>query len=154
MYKTGDLGYYQANGEIVCLGRSDNQVKIRGLRIELEEIEHKILDNKNITNCVVVKQTDETSHEFLCAYYTADKEINMTELRTTLSKKLPNYMVPQFFIKLDKLPYTPNGKVNRKLLSMSKIEKKNKDIVLPRNNTDSVLIKIIRLVIIIIIILD
>lgn len=143
MYKTGDLGYYQANGEIVCLGRSDNQVKIRGLRIELEEIEHKILDNKNITNCVVVKQTDETSHEFLCAYYTADKEINMTELRTTLSKKLPNYMVPQFFIKLDKLPYTPNGKVNRKLLSISKIEKKNKDIVLPRNNTDSVLIKII-----------
>ena len=143
MYKTGDLGYFQDNGEIICLGRSDNQVKIRGLRIELEEIEHKILENKSITNCVVVKQTDETAHEFLCAYYTSNDEIDINNLRGDLSKNLPNYMVPQYFIKLNKLPYTPNGKVNRKLLSMSKIEKKAKTIVLPRNNTDSILIKIL-----------
>jgi len=70
MYKTGDLGIFKENGEIICLGRSDNQVKIRGLRIELEEIENKISEVSNISNCVVLKKTTSDNHEFLCAYYT------------------------------------------------------------------------------------
>jgi len=64
LYKTGDLGYYRPNGEIICLGRCDNQVKIRGLRIELEEIENEILNFENIDNCVVVKKVSEEGHEF------------------------------------------------------------------------------------------
>ena len=144
MYKSGDLGCYLPNGEILCLGRSDNQVKIRGLRIELEEIEHKILDNKDITSCVVAKKVDENSHEFLCAYYTATKTVQVEELRAYLSKQLPNYMVPQYFMELEKLPYTPNGKVNRKVLPLPKLVKKHKTSLPPRNNTDKELLKIIQ----------
>ncbi len=145
MYKTGDLGCFMPNGEIMCLGRSDNQVKIRGLRIELEEIEHKILDNEDITTCVVAKKIDENSHEFLCAYYVATKTIDINLLRKDLSAKLPNYMVPQYFIALNELPYTPNGKVNRKALPMPKIGKeKAVEIVSPRNDTDSALVSILK----------
>ena len=144
MYKSGDLGRYLPNGEILCLGRSDNQVKIRGLRIELEEIEHKILDNKAITNCVVAKKVDENSHEFLCAYYTASQTVQVEELRAYLAKQLPNYMVPQYFMELEKLPYTPNGKVNRKVLPLPKLVKKQKISMPARNNTDKELLKIIQ----------
>ena len=143
MYKTGDLGSYRPDGEILCLGRADNQVKIRGLRIELEEIEHKILDNKNITNCVVAKKTDSNSHEFLCAYYTAVNDIDINELRNHLSSALPKYMVPQFFMKLDALPYTPNGKVNRKVLPLPKPVKTVKQKIEPRNTLDKDLIDLI-----------
>lgn len=144
MYKTGDLGCFRNDGEILCLGRVDNQVKIRGLRIELEEIEHKILDDKSITNCVVAKKVDRNSHELLCAYYTASTNIDINKLRTRISTTLPNYMVPQYFIELKEFPYTPNGKVNRKLLPMPKLDKVAHKIVSPRNDTDSKLVDILK----------
>ena len=93
LYKSGDLGFYQTNGEIICLGRSDNQVKIRGLRIELEEIENEILKNKNINNCVVIKKRI-NNHDYLCAYYTTSTKIEISSIREYLNKQLPNYMVP------------------------------------------------------------
>ena len=144
MYKTGDLAYFRNDGEIICLGRLDNQVKIRGLRIELEEIEHKILENKDISNCVVVKKVDDNSHEFLCAYYTAKNDIDLNSLRARLATSLPNYMVPQFFMKLKELPYTPNGKINRKLLPTPKIEKEKHEIIKPRNNIDASIIDLLK----------
>lgn len=147
-YKTGDLGYYLPNGEIVCLGRCDNQVKIRGLRIELEEIENEILNYENIDATVVVKKTIESAkrenHEFLCAYYISSKEINLDMLRNKLLAKLPKYMVPQYFIRLEEFPYTPNGKIDRKKLPMPCIETKNKNIVLPRNKEDETLLEILK----------
>ena len=143
MYKSGDIGFYLENGEIICLGRLDNQVKIRGLRIELEEIEKNILSISYISNCVVVKKTDEKSHEFLCAYYVSDKSIASSNIRTILQKTLPDYMVPQHFIKLQKLPYTPNGKVDKKALPMPKIDIR-KIIANPRNELDSILIDIFK----------
>lgn len=144
LYKSGDCGFYLPNGEIICLGRSDNQVKIRGLRIELEEIENSILQNKAINNCVVIKRTSEDDHEFLCAYYTCDQEIDISLLRSTLQKNLPKYMVPQYFIKLDKLPYTPNGKIDRKKLPQPNVEIKSNNIVLPRNEIDESMINILQ----------
>ena len=144
MYKTGDLGSFRNDGELLCLGRVDNQVKIRGLRIELEEIEHKILDDKNITNCVVAKKVDENSHEFLCAYYTSNSEIDVNSLRTRISASLPKYMVPQYFMEIKEFPYTPNGKVNRKLLPMPKVKNKHHDVVMPRNNTDKELVGLLK----------
>jgi len=141
MYKTGDLGRYTPEGNIICLGRCDNQVKIRGLRIELGEIEKKILENSNIASCVVAKKVDEiSSHEFLCAYYTSKKAIDEKALRLHLQKALPNYMVPQYFCELQKLPYTPNGKVDIKKLPAPKIEANNKNIILPKNDIESKLV--------------
>lgn len=144
LYKTGDLGYYCNNGEIMCLGRCDNQVKIRGLRIELEEIENEILNFEEIDNCVVVKKISKEGHEFLCAYFKSSNKININTIRSSLQSKLPKYMVPQYFVELDEIPYTPNGKIDRKKLPMPNIKVKNKEIVLPRNDTDKVLIDLLK----------
>ncbi len=138
LYKTGDLGFYNENGIITCLGRIDNQIKIRGLRIELEEIEKAILELNEIQNCVVAKKQFDDGHEFLCAYYIKNKSIEENSIRSHLQKKLTNYMIPQYFIELDKMPYTPNGKIDKKLLPMPKI-KINEKIILPTNKTEKAL---------------
>ena len=141
LYKTGDLGVYNELGELSCLGRIDNQVKIRGQRIELEEIERAILGISEIKNCVVAKKQDEKGNEFLCAYYTKKEDIKQEEIRKILQKSLTNYMVPQYFMELEKMPYTPNGKIDRKLLPMPKIAEKKKTIE-PKNETEKKIVKI------------
>jgi len=109
IYKTGDLGRWLNNGEIEYLGRSDNQVKIRGLRIELDEIEKYILDYPDIQKTAVLKQTINT-RDVLSAYFVASKKININELRKYLSSHLPKYMVPSYFTPLEDFPYTANRK--------------------------------------------
>ena len=142
IYETGDLALYTLEGELVHLGRNDFQVKVNGHRIELEEIENKILENKDINNCVVIKNSL-NNHDFLCAYYTCTNDIDINTLRKVLQKSLPKYMVPQYFVKLEELPYTPNGKINRKNLPLPNIEIKNTNIILPRNKIDENLISIL-----------
>lgn len=117
MYKTGDLCKFLPNGEIEYLERIDNQIKIRGLRIELGEIESKILSYPNIKNACVIKQTI-NNRDFISAYFTVNKRINISELRKYLSKYLPKYMIPSYFTVLDDFPYTPNGKINKKMLPL------------------------------------
>jgi len=141
MYKTGDLGIFKENGEIICLGRCDNQVKIRGLRIELEEIESKISEISNISNCVVLKKTTSNNHEFLCAYYIKSGPVNIDNIRKHLSKALPNYMIPQYFVELDELPYTPNGKINKKTLP-EPVLNTTQEIIPSRNDIDLKLLQI------------
>jgi len=141
MYKSGDLGYYREDGQIVCLGRIDHQVKIRGLRIELGEIEQKISEFPSILNCIVDKK-ELGSHELLCAYYVANSNIDIFELRHHLLKYLPAYMVPQYFVVLEQLPYTPNGKIDRKKLPMPTLETRSKKKKLPRNELDAKLLVI------------
>lgn len=136
MYKTGDTGIYKKNGEIMCQGRIDYQVKMRGLRIELEEIEKVMLDYPSIHNCVVMKKVSSKNHEFLCAYYTSDETISENELRASLRKKLPNYMIPKYFVKLDTLPYTPNGKIDKKKLPTPSLSVKHKEIVEPKTTIE------------------
>jgi len=144
MYKTGDMGIYLNTGEIVCLGRVDHQVKIRGLRIELGEIEEKLSKINNIKTCVVIKQSDNSSHEFLCAYYTTDGEVNSGEIRKELEKILPNYMIPQYIMELKELPYTPNGKIDRKNLPKPQIVKTKSKVIKPRNEIDEKLVEILK----------
>ncbi|WP_054834911.1 non-ribosomal peptide synthetase [Methanobrevibacter arboriphilus] len=110
-YKTGDLGKKDEFGELYVSGRVDSQVKVRGLRIEVGEIESVISKNSNINSLVVcVKDVD--SEEHLCAYYTSKKEIDINELRDITVDKLPKYMVPSYFIQLENFPMTPNGKID------------------------------------------
>ena len=142
MYKTGDLGKYKKTGEIICLGRMDNQIKIRGQRIELEEIETKISQIPEVKDAIVVKNVDQNMHETLCAYYTANTEVEQSKIRAYIEKFLPKYMVPQYYVKIDNFKYTPNGKVDRKNLPEIHINKNKKNIILPRNETDSHLLNI------------
>lgn len=119
MYKTGDLCKFLPNGEIEYIERIDNQIKIRGLRIELGEIESKMLTYPNIKNACVIKQSI-NNRDFISAYFTSNKRINISELRKYLSKYLPKYMVPSYFTVLEEFPYTPNGKINKKILPLPK----------------------------------
>ena len=116
IYKTGDLGYWRSDGELVCLGRKDYQVKIRGYRIELDDISNNILNFDSIEKCVVVDKTDSKGKKYLCAYFVSSKEIDIYELKKYLVNILPHYMIPSYFIQLDKLPLTINHKVDRKAL--------------------------------------
>lgn len=113
LYNTNDLAYYTNDGEIIHLGRTDFQVKIRGYRVELGEIENRITNFPDIANAVVIPNQD---HKYLLCYYVSDNDIEIPKLMSYLLKYLPNYMIPAYFKRLDKIPLTPNGKVDRKSL--------------------------------------
>lgn len=116
IYKTGDYGMLSPEGYIVFMGRKDHQVKIRGYRIELGEIESRLTGIMGITSAVVVDNTNCSGKKYLCAYYVSKEELQAAELRDHLMKYLPEYMVPAYFILIDAIPLTPNGKVDRKKL--------------------------------------
>lgn len=116
MYKTGDLARWLPDGNVEFLGRIDHQVKIRGFRIETGEIETKLLENQNISEAVVIDREDKKGHKYLCAYIVARAKTNANELREYLSDHLPDYMLPSYFIQINKMPLTPNGKIDRKAL--------------------------------------
>ncbi len=119
LYKTGDQARWLADGRLECLGRLDHQVKVRGYRIELEEIEVALRGHEGLEEAVVIAQQDSAGDQRLAAYLTqsAGVQPNVTELRNHLRKRLPAYMVPSSFVFLDRLPLTPNGKVDRKALA-------------------------------------
>lgn len=113
MYRTGDLAKWNDDGELIYLGRSDNQVKISGYRIELQEIELAISKHEAVINACVTAHKGEVS-VFLTAYYTAKKDISEIELRAFLSKTLPSYMIPIKFVRLEQFPFDDRtGKINR-----------------------------------------
>ncbi|MFP4498622.1 MAG: SDR family oxidoreductase, partial [Vulcanimicrobiota bacterium] len=114
IYRSGDLAQVLPNGEMEYLGRIDFQVKIRGFRIELGEIENQLLKHPEINKAVVLAKTDNEGNRFLAAYIVSDRQLSVPELREHLLKDLPDYMVPQYFVTLDELPLTANGKVSRK----------------------------------------
>lgn len=116
IYKTGDLGYWQQNGELVCLGRKDHQVKIRGYRVELDDISTNILTYPGIEKSVVIDRTDNTGKKYLCAYLVCKEEIDIADLKKYLVNILPHYMIPSYFMIIDKIPLTLNHKVDRKSL--------------------------------------
>ncbi|MCI8482443.1 MAG: amino acid adenylation domain-containing protein [Clostridia bacterium] len=135
IYNTGDLASWNFDGEINCLGRSDFQVKIRGLRIELGEIEKQILQYQNISNAVVCAKTDSLNRQFLCGYFVASSRISTPDLKNYLGKFLPNYMIPSYFMQLDDFKYTPNGKIDRKSLPTPKMNTSN-TIISPETPTE------------------
>jgi amino acid adenylation domain-containing protein len=116
MYRTGDLGRMLPEGNIEFLGRKDHQVKIRGYRVELGEIENKILTYKYIKEAVVIAKEDLNNNKYLCGFIVSEKEDIESELREYLSKILPEYMIPLYFVRIEKLPLTSNGKIDRKAL--------------------------------------
>jgi|GEM_PF-397272 len=116
MYRTGDLARWLPDGSIEYLGRIDHQVKIRGYRIELGEIEAQLLKVAAVQEGIVLARTDETGQTYLCAYFTADGEQAAGALRSELARELPGYMVPSFFVQLEAMPLTPNGKIDRQAL--------------------------------------
>jgi acyl-CoA synthetase (AMP-forming)/AMP-acid ligase II len=115
LYKTGDQGRYLADGSIQFLGREDNQIKLRGIRIELSEIECAIDSFPSVKENVVILNEQEPGHPRLVSYVIIKQELEdtLSELRHFLIDNLPNYLIPAIFISIDALPLTPNGKIDR-----------------------------------------
>ena len=118
LYKTGDLARYLPDGNIEYLGRIDHQVKIRGNRVELGEIEASLSQHPALAQTVVIAHENVLGDKRLVAYIVPNQELTPTinDLRHFLSQKLPDYMIPSAFAILDTLPLTPNGKVDRRAL--------------------------------------
>lgn len=133
MYKTGDMGSYENNGDLVYLGRKDSQIKLHGLRIELEEITNKILKIPNITNAVsIIKQVNNI--DCICSYVVTSSSISKDTIIDTLKKELPYYMVPSHIVFLEALPITLNGKIN--LRELPDVDIKETTYVAPSNSTE------------------
>ncbi|MDQ1350344.1 MAG: hypothetical protein QG657_645 [Acidobacteriota bacterium] len=127
-YRTGDLARWLSDGPpvggttkgiIEYLGRIDEQVKIRGFRIELGEIENRLLHYPGIKDAVVLVKEDEHKDKYLIAYFVASadkKEVSASDLRQYLLQQLPDYMIPTYFMSIEKIPLNPNGKIDRKTL--------------------------------------
>jgi amino acid adenylation domain-containing protein/FkbH-like protein len=118
LYKTGDIARWRNDGNLVFLGRSDHQVKIRGFRIELSEIESALKSHPGVADAIVVAHEERPGEKRLAAYVATRQDTTVTpdELRRVTRDKLPEFMTPSFFVFLQKLPMTPNGKVDRRAL--------------------------------------
>lgn len=151
IYASGDLARYLSNGDIEFLGRKDNQVKVRGFRIELGEIESLLQNHKDIADVVVLAQQDKQLDNYLIAYiinqtaankkHTTNNESTETknkklteEYKAYLKANLPAFMIPSFFMMIDKLPLTPNGKIDKgRLPQPNRKSLYFKEYVAPRN---------------------
>jgi amino acid adenylation domain-containing protein len=116
LYRTGDLARYLPDGAIDYLGRIDNQVKIRGMRIELGEIEAALAGHPAVRQVAVLAREDTPAVKRLVAYIVAEPGLSVPELRALALRTLPDYMVPTAFVRLDRLPVTDNGKLDRRAL--------------------------------------
>jgi amino acid adenylation domain-containing protein len=155
MYRTGDVGRYLKDGNIEFLGRKDHQVKIRGFRVELGEIEKTLMDYAEVREAVVIVREDETGDKRLVAYVVLEQrledchndrgkswELQISELRERLLGKLPEYMVPNSYVQLEKLPLTHNGKIDRKSLPQPDTETQEHEYIGPRNPAEEILCRL------------
>ena len=140
IYKTGDYGVMHGCGEIEFLGRKDFQVKIRGYRIELDEIESILAKHDHIER-VIVKAEENESKKYLCAFYIGE-EVEEDELQKLCKRFLPDYMIPQFYIKIKNIPLTSNGKIDRKALSLPNNLIKKEEVVSPETETQRKLVQL------------
>jgi amino acid adenylation domain-containing protein len=121
MYRTGDLARYLADGCIEYLGRDDQQIKIRGFRVEPGEVEHVLVNQTGVEMCAVIVDQANNENTRLLAYYVGD-ETNRNKLKDAIEQVLPDYMVPSLILQLDKMPLTANGKLDRRALAKLEIE--------------------------------
>lgn len=144
MYRSADSAILQENGDLYYKGRMDTQVKIRGFRVELGEIESKILSHPAISKCVVLDDKSSDKNSYLVAYIVYKKLVTIQELKNYLKDKLPEYMIPNYFVKVDSIPLNSNGKVDRKYLKTLEfvVDKKTK-YVEPRDEFEKILKSII-----------
>jgi len=140
IYRTGDRARWGAGGNVEYLGRTDAQVKIRGRRIELGEVESVLKQRDGLKQAAVIVREDQPGDKRLTAYlvWQAGSEVDANDLRRSLTEKLPDYMIPSAFVSLQELPLTPNGKLDRKALPLP-ITARREDQICPRTPVEEIL---------------
>ncbi|CAM5214308.1 Amino acid adenylation domain-containing protein OS=Lysinibacillus sphaericus OX=1421 GN=LS41612_16615 PE=3 SV=1 [Lysinibacillus sphaericus] len=118
MYISGDLARWSPDGNIEFLGRIDNQIKICGRRTEPGEVEEKLLEHPNVTEACVIARENKDKNKYLTAYIVINETISATDLKEYLYKFLPDFMVPSYYVVLDKLPININGKIDKNNLAI------------------------------------
>ncbi|MCU0289296.1 MAG: condensation domain-containing protein, partial [Acidobacteria bacterium] len=141
LYRSGDMVKWHNDGNIEFIGRSDRLIKIRGHRIESEEIENQLLTHPLIKEAVVRFNEDIGMNAYLTAYFIVTDDLDAYVLRKYLQDRLPSYMIPSYFMKVENIPLTPNGKIDWKNLPEPQLEQDN-SYSLPRNETEKKLIDI------------
>lgn len=141
LYRTGDIVNYLPDGNVMYIGRKDNQTKINGYRIELGEIENQLQQSGLVTQAVVItKPGIQEGDKILAAYVLPKEDFNKEKLRACLQDKLPEYMIPQLFIEIGEIPFTPNGKINKRALPDPDLKSLlTKEYIAPRNKTEELL---------------
>ncbi|MCP5063934.1 MAG: amino acid adenylation domain-containing protein [Ignavibacteriae bacterium] len=145
IYKTGDYVKTLEDGNLIFLGRVDDQIKLKGFRIELGEIENLLLKLEFISEVAIIIQEDEQNIKRIAAFYVEVEQSNIMheQLRKYLGENLPEYMIPAFFEKLEEMPLTYNGKINKEVLAKIKTTRtKNNDYLAPESSREKTLIKI------------
>ena len=137
LYRTGDIGRLRPDGSLEFLGRKDFQVKLRGYRIELGEIEAALTQHSQVKEAAVIPREDSHGDKRLVAYVVPDEsQPVISELRSFVKTKLPDYMIPAVFVVLDSLPLTPNRKVNRRALPAPDLSTQDVEGISPRTTTE------------------
>lgn len=135
LYRTGDLGRWRADGTMEFMGRADSQVKIRGFRIELGEIENTLLQHDKVEQ-VIITTAEGNAGKILLCYFVSRENPEIAELRGYLKQKLPAYMLPAHFTQLDKMPLTPNGKIDKHALPAPE-GSSGPEYIAPRNKLEN-----------------
>ena len=143
LYKTGDIGFWSDTGVMYFIGRSDNQLKINGYRVETAEIEQYMLKMEELKNAVVTSSVKKTPEPILTAYYISDQELNKSQITSFLGSYLPSYMIPKQFLRLEELPLTAHGKVDYdQLPSIEEVIDNNSHYVAPVSEVEARLAEI------------
>ena len=141
-YRSGDLARMNNEGNTEFFGRLDNQIKLHGLRIELDEIENVCNSHPDVTRCVIMVKNNAIDGDYLALYYTASKQLSKEDLTAYMAKSLTPYMIPKAMMQLERIPLTPNGKIDKKALPEIATSSSNKEKKKPRNKTEKAICEI------------
>ncbi|HEV7472548.1 MAG TPA: amino acid adenylation domain-containing protein, partial [Pyrinomonadaceae bacterium] len=142
LYRTGDIGRWLPDGQLECFGRNDGQIKIRGYRVELGEIESVLAGHPAINEAIVLFREDKRGHQKLVAYLIANPQTTTETIREHAAGKLPEYMVPSDFVFLSEFPLSDSGKIDRRALPDSQNGDHPQPAAAPRNDREQELLRI------------
>lgn len=141
-FRSGDLSRWSEDGRILFMGRMDNQVKLRGLRIELDEIENVMNTYPGMTRSLVLVKESEREGQFLCAYFTATEKVDVPALKAHIGKSLAKYMIPSVYMQLETIPVNKNGKIDKKALPEPVTEGGKREVKRPANELERKIVSI------------